>query len=566
MTSRQLHIAIVLLLAILTTCFAYVPASPTNSTKDAIAGGLNVTDISKLYLQWHRNGSSADSLRSDIENVSYQLVGNNSNGISKGAVVHFSEIYVNSSTPPTSTPWIAMVSCDYNATNASQEEDIFTLARDKGAVAALLYSLYSVACVINPAYADPSNFDQVFDIFSTQSLTSAHLIEYQFGQFGSLNESIYGAYDSKRLNDSGSIINSSIVNGYPVAPGYLYGVFRAYNATLETTNATGVGDNGNSSNPTKSGSPNTALAMIILYAITGCVSALFCIVIISGAIRAIRHPERYGPRARDGVDGDGTGQSRARGLTRAIVDTFPIVKFGRTNPGVDNGLKRDMDVESQGIDSHVVSMEMKETQNHGESGHADRANPHNTLALSGDPHENVITPLPIDNQATGVGEPPDAVEPSAPGNQHVETDLGEGTSRGPQPDSSQRDDVVPDSIGRETCPICIVDFEEGDDLRLLPCEGKHRFHQECVDPWLLELSSSCPICRHDFLALETLISGESEEGGYRFSRGGTPNPQGNRFSRYLRFATRRRNRQNQVDPTDPYMPTARVTSMYEEAE
>lgn len=57
-------------------------------------------------------------------------------------------------------------------------------------------------------------------------------------------------------------------------------------------------------------------------------------------------------------------------------------------------------------------------------------------------------------------------------------------------------DMVPASIGRETCPICIVDFEEGDDIRVLPCEGKHCFHQECVDPWLLKLSSSCPICRH----------------------------------------------------------------------
>ena len=54
---------------------------------------------------------------------------------------------------------------------------------------------------------------------------------------------------------------------------------------------------------------------------------------------------------------------------------------------------------------------------------------------------------------------------------------------------------MPAAIGRETCPICIVDFEEGDDLRVLPCEGKHVFHQTCVDPWLLELSSSCPICR-----------------------------------------------------------------------
>lgn len=72
--------------------------------------------------------------------------------------------------------------------------------------------------------------------------------------------------------------------------------------------------------------------------------------------------------------------------------------------------------------------------------------------------------------------------------------------RVPNPDPTSgkwepTEEVVPASMGRETCPICIIDFEEGDDLRVLPCEGKHRFHQQCVDPWLLELSSSCPICR-----------------------------------------------------------------------
>lgn len=61
---------------------------------------------------------------------------------------------------------------------------------------------------------------------------------------------------------------------------------------------------------------------------------------------------------------------------------------------------------------------------------------------------------------------------------------------------NNNDDVVPSQIGRQTCPICIVDFAEGDDIRVLPCDGKHCFHQQCVDPWLLKLSSSCPICRH----------------------------------------------------------------------
>jgi hypothetical protein len=116
-----------------------------------------------------------------------------------------------------------------------------------------------------------------------------------------------------------------------------------------------------------------------------------------------------------------------------------------------------------------------------------------------------------------------------------------------------------------------VDFEEGDDIRVLPCEGKHCFHQTCVDPWLLELSSSCPICRHDFLALEHMLSrhqdGEGEEMDTYVShpRGhGNGNGNAGRFSRYLRFAHRRqhRGRVDENDPTDPYMPTAPDTLVY----
>jgi hypothetical protein len=40
----------------------------------------------------------------------------------------------------------------------------------------LLYSAFSSACIINQEYADPANFDQVFDIFSTQSLTTARSV------------------------------------------------------------------------------------------------------------------------------------------------------------------------------------------------------------------------------------------------------------------------------------------------------------------------------------------------------------------------------------------------------
>ncbi len=45
----------------------------------------------------------------------------------------------------------------------------------------------------------------------------------------------------------------------------------------------------------------------------------------------------------------------------------------------------------------------------------------------------------------------------------------------------------------KTCPICCDDFQEGQEVRTLPCN--HIFHPHCVDPWLLNLSGVCPMCR-----------------------------------------------------------------------
>ncbi|WOK92143.1 E3 ubiquitin-protein ligase [Canna indica] len=42
------------------------------------------------------------------------------------------------------------------------------------------------------------------------------------------------------------------------------------------------------------------------------------------------------------------------------------------------------------------------------------------------------------------------------------------------------------------CAVCLEDFEAGDDLVHLPCD--HRFHWNCVLPWL-ESSPHCPCCR-----------------------------------------------------------------------
>lgn len=53
--------------------------------------------------------------------------------------------------------------------------------------------------------------------------------------------------------------------------------------------------------------------------------------------------------------------------------------------------------------------------------------------------------------------------------------------------------AVADSAMQQ-CQICLVDFENGDCLRHIPC--KHDFHKDCIDTWL-KRNATCPICRQD---------------------------------------------------------------------
>lgn len=47
------------------------------------------------------------------------------------------------------------------------------------------------------------------------------------------------------------------------------------------------------------------------------------------------------------------------------------------------------------------------------------------------------------------------------------------------------------------CSICKEDFTVKQLHRMLPC--KHMFHTHCVDNWLLNSNSTCPICRHNLI-------------------------------------------------------------------
>ncbi|KAJ5642028.1 hypothetical protein N7490_006028 [Penicillium lividum] len=233
----------------------------------------------------------------------------------------------------------------------------------------------------------------------------------------------------------------------------LQDAFDSNNTTATMTSVIAGIDGGTPTGTTTSGdSPNTA--MIILYSITGIITALFLGIIITGAVRAHRHPERYGPRRVAGR----IRQSRARGIARAMLETIPIVKFGDEPAGDVDAAKRDVELASH------------------DSG--DRS-PHPEVAEVGETTPRETEPLP-------------------------EQETDHPITAAPEPKA----EAVPEA-GNFSCPICTDDFIKGQDLRVLPCQ--HQFHPECIDPWLVNVSGTCPLCRIDLNPPKTEENAEQDE-------------------------------------------------------
>ena len=198
------------------------------------------------------------------------------------------------------------------------------------------------------------------------------------------------------------------------------------------------GANGNPLGP----SPTTAVAMIILYSITGIITALFLIIIVTGAVRAHRHPERYGPRNVLGRP----RQSRARGIARAMLETIPIVKFG----------EKENDKPAGDIELGATA-----ARNTAEGGEAP----------------------PVAGEGQGSTAANAAADGSNRDSTNPTTTETPATTPGGMQDLGADDGLA--------CSVCTDDFIKGQDLRVLPCN--HKFHPECIDPWLLNVSGTCPL-------------------------------------------------------------------------
>ena len=197
----------------------------------------------------------------------------------------------------------------------------------------------------------------------------------------------------------------------------------------------------------RNGTPNKH---VVLYSITGVITALFLMIIVIGAVRAHRHPERYGPRNVLGRP----RQSRAKGIARAMLETIPIVKFGEkdepkageTSPDIEMGAAGSTNDRSQpkAANSTVASTENEATEGVRDGASNEGADLVTTVTASGTA---------------------DAVHSHVDGETNTDNGLA--------------------------CSVCTDDFIKGQNIRVLPC--KHKFHPECIDPWLLNVSGTCPL-------------------------------------------------------------------------
>ena len=67
---------------------------------------------------------------------------------------------------------------------------------------------------------------------------------------------------------------------------------------------------------------------------------------------------------------------------------------------------------------------------------------------------------------------------------------------------AESDDVSSAGDEHSSCMVCLCDFEDGDTLKIVPCF--HKFHQECIDRWLLQ-KAECPVCKASARGNEPIV-------------------------------------------------------------
>ncbi|CAO1630727.1 unnamed protein product [Sympodiomycopsis kandeliae] len=265
----------------------------------------------------------------------------------------------------------------------------------------------------------------------------------------------------------------------------------------------------------------TPTQSITLGVTLGGLAVFFCLASCIAMIatkRSHRHPELYAPRPATATR---PAQSRAKGLARAVLDTFPtftwsserqkqstnedataMTAVSSAHKAKQEDDKCNVDVEGQkdenyeGVDSELEE-ELKDETVADQEVTQDGATSPKMTTNDGDSSRrgsSIWARPDFQVNAERVAQPMETASYSV--DEPVES-TSQDKSKMPSHDEKQQVGHAEDEGLQITCPICTDDFVDGDEVRVLPCSGRHHYHSACIDEWMAG-HSVCPLCRFDF--------------------------------------------------------------------
>ncbi len=147
-------------------------------------------------------------------------------------------------------------------------------------------------------------------------------------------------------------------------------------------------------------------------------------------------------------------------------------------------------------------------------------------SVSGGGAMRALTPTAVSG---GGGAPDAATDRPSSGLRQPRASGAGGITPAPAADGTPAADGVAatnaadDDGGTDTCAICLCDFEDGEQVKHLPC--KHFYHVQCIEQWLGR-DITCPLCKDNVLEAMRTLFGPLPPRGTRQSGAGEGDPGG----------------------------------------
>ncbi|CAG8719212.1 21034_t:CDS:2 [Cetraspora pellucida] len=314
------------------------------------------------------------------------------------------------------------------------------------------------------AYIDCTKNSTSYDMITAQGNGSSAIVLYSKDESCTappiLSDIKVPVFNQKYANCYNAISNSVQELGQPPNA-----VIRNSNKSHPDGNPFNKYNEGGSNSDAKDNSAQPyQTAMVVLYTISGVVLGLFFLVVITNVIiNRVRSQQDSGISSSN----DPSQSPKHVGIAKTVLESFPVYFFSlRNNPDVVN-----KDLEGGKDIKDIGSKEMQ----------------------TDDKNNIPLNDLPQETNKKDETSKLSEIEGDKSSNNDNKTSNNQSISE---------TSVLPPSISNKvteeqlTCPICLGDFESGEELRILPCH--HQYHTSCIDPWLLEISTLCPMCKADY--------------------------------------------------------------------